>query len=58
MKTKEQKVEKYSNLYYAKNNIEHYLDEGWLVHTCMPYQNNDEYDGILVIYEREYEWQI
>lgn len=55
MKTKEQKVEKYSNLYYAKKHMERYLNEDWLIHTCISYQDGSEYDGVLVIYEKELE---
>lgn len=56
MKTKEQKAEIYSELFYAKYNIERNLKEGWFVHTCVSYNNHDiENDGILVVYERELE---
>lgn len=54
MKNKEQIVKKYSDLYYAKINIEKYIKDGWYVHTCVSYNNNDiETDGILVIYEKD-----
>lgn len=56
MKTKEQKVEKYSDLYYAKLNIERNIKNGWFVHTCVSYNNGEiETDGILVVYEKELE---
>lgn len=56
MKTKEQKVENYSNLYYAKRNIERHLNEGWFVYTCVSHNSdNIEDNGILVIYEKELE---
>lgn len=56
MKYKEQKVAKYSNLFYAHYNIEGYIKNGWFVHTCVSYNNgNIEDSGILVVYERELE---
>lgn len=54
MKTKEQIVEKYSDLFYAKYNMERNIKDGWFVVTCVSYNNNDiETDGILVVYERD-----
>ena len=56
MKTKEQKVETYSDIQYAKQNMNRNIEEGWFVHTCIPIHENDNmYSCILVVYERDLE---
>lgn len=56
MKAKEQKVEKYSDLFYTKDNMQRNIKDGWLVVACVSHSsNNAEKDGILVVYERDLE---
>lgn len=48
---KEQKVEKYSDLTYAKTNIQINIRQGWYVHTCV--SMDGVFGGVLVVYQKE-----
>ena len=54
MKTKKQKVETYSNIHYARQNMMRNIEKGWFVHTCISTCESDDINGgILVVYEKE-----
>lgn len=54
MKTKEQKIETYSNIHYAKQNMKRNIEDGWFIHTCVSTCESDGiYGGILVVYEKD-----